>query len=81
MGDYPGATSTTRRSFRRFARRPHLLPRKTIQVLAGPAVDLADLRSGPVDAAVLATATGRVMAAITGQLRQLRHGSTGPQEP
>ncbi len=64
-----------------YARRPHLLPRKTIQVLAGPAVDLADLRSGPVDAAVLATATGRVMDAITGQLRQLRHGSTGPQEP
>lgn len=62
-----------------YTRRPHPLPRKTARVLAGPPVDLTDLAGGPVDAAALDTATGRVMAAITGLLERLR-GEPAPAE-
>lgn len=60
-----------------YSRRPHLLPRKTIHVLAGPPVDLSDLYDRPQDAEVLREATARIMAAITTQLEQLR----GEQAP
>ena len=44
-----------------YAKRVHLLPRKTVHVLAGPPVDLDDLRERPLDADVLAEATERVI--------------------
>ena len=53
-------------------RLPRLLPRPTIQVCAGPPVDLDDLRGRPTNAALLREGTARVMAAITGQLEELR---------
>jgi 1-acyl-sn-glycerol-3-phosphate acyltransferase len=62
-----------------YARRPHPLPRKTVRVRAGAPVDLTDLAAGPIDAAVLAAATGRVMAAITTLLERLR-GEPAPAE-
>jgi hypothetical protein len=49
-----------------------LLPPKTVRVLAGPPVDLADLRDRPVTAEVLRTASDRILEAITAQLAQLR---------
>lgn len=55
-----------------YTKRPHLLPRVVNQVLAGPPVDLADLRALPVTAEVLREATDRIMAAIAGLLGQLR---------
>jgi 1-acyl-sn-glycerol-3-phosphate acyltransferase len=56
-----------------------ILPRKLMQVVAGPAVDLDDLRGRPIDADVLREATGRLMSAITAQLEVLR-GETAPAE-
>ncbi|GAA4345287.1 lysophospholipid acyltransferase family protein [Angustibacter luteus] len=60
-----------------YAKRVHLLPRKTVHVLAGPPVDLDDLRERPLDADVLAEATERVMHDITALLEQLR-GESAP---
>lgn len=51
-----------------------VVPRPTIQVVAGRPVDLDDLRGRPVDAALLAEATERIMDAITELLRPLRPG-------
>ena len=57
----------------------HLWPRKTVHVLAGPPVDLDDLRNRPIDAELLREATERIMAAITTLLEQLR-GETAPAQ-
>jgi 1-acyl-sn-glycerol-3-phosphate acyltransferase len=56
-----------------------ILPRKLMQVVAGPPVDLDDLRGRPLDAEVLHEATARLMSAITVQLESLR-GETAPEE-
>ena len=50
-----------------------------MHVWAGPAVDLDDLRDRPVDTAVLAEATSRIMAAITAILEEIR-GEQAPAE-
>jgi 1-acyl-sn-glycerol-3-phosphate acyltransferase len=60
-----------------YARELHLFPRKTMRMLAGPAVDLSDLYDRPLDAATLNAATDRIMDAITAQLETLR----GEQAP
>jgi 1-acyl-sn-glycerol-3-phosphate acyltransferase len=54
------------------SKRLRLLPPKTVRVLAGPPVDLADLRAQPVTPEVLRTASDRIVEAITAQLAQLR---------
>lgn len=59
---------------------PHLLPRKTFQLVAGDPVPLDDLRGQPLTAAVLAEATERVMAAVTALVADLR-GEQPPAEP
>ncbi len=64
---------------RPYARELRLLPRKVMQVMAGPPVDLDDLRGRPIDGEVLDTATDRLMAAITAQLEVLR-GVKAPVE-
>jgi len=56
-----------------YAKRPRLLPRKTVQVKAGDPVDLDDLRAGPLTGEVLREATNRIMDAITLELADLRH--------
>ena len=55
-----------------YAKRLRVLPRKTVHVLAGPPVDLDDLRGRPLDADVLTEASGRIMRDITRLLEQLR---------
>ncbi len=55
-----------------YARELHLLPRKTMHMLAGPPVDLNDLYDRPLDAATLHEATDRIMDAITAQLEMIR---------
>jgi len=62
-----------------YAKERHLLPRKTMRVKAGPPVDLDDLRAQPLDNAVLAEATDRILAALTSLLEDLR-GETAPAE-
>jgi hypothetical protein len=62
-----------------YAARPHLLPRKTMHVVAGPPVELSDLYGRPLDGATLQEATARIMAAITGLLEGIR-GEKAPVE-
>lgn len=57
---------------------PRVVPRKTMQVLAGPPVDFSDL-TRPYDGPTLRVATGRVMDAITTQLEKLR-GEPAPAQ-
>jgi 1-acyl-sn-glycerol-3-phosphate acyltransferase len=57
---------------RPYARELRLFPRKTMRMVAGPAVDLSDLYDRPLNTATLSTATDRIMDAITTQLEGLR---------
>lgn len=61
----------------RYSKKPKLFPRKTMQLRAGPPVDLEDLYDEPLSASVLREATDRIMAAITRELEVLR----GEQAP
>ncbi len=60
-----------------YAKEFKLLPRKRMQVLAGPPVDLDDLRGQDLTREALEEGTRRLMAAITAQLEVLR----GEQAP
>ena len=60
---------------------PRLFPRKTMRVVAGPPVDLDDLRGRPIDVGVLREATARIIADITRLLAPLRPGETPPEHP
>jgi len=51
---------------------PRLLPRKRVDLLAGPAVDLSDLYDLELTKEVLDKATARIMAAITDLLAEIR---------
>ena len=62
-----------------YSTKPRFFPKKTVTAVAGPAVDLDDLRGRPIDAALLREATERVMAAITVLLEDLR-GEQAPSE-
>jgi 1-acyl-sn-glycerol-3-phosphate acyltransferase len=55
-----------------YSKRLRLLPPKTVQVFAGPPVDLDDLRGQPVTPDVLRTATDRILDTVTAQLAELR---------
>ncbi|RCV54024.1 lysophospholipid acyltransferase family protein [Marinitenerispora sediminis] len=56
-----------------------LFPRKRVQMVAGPPVDLAKYREQPMTATVLRAATADIMAAITGLQAELR-GEEPPAE-
>ena len=58
-------------------RLPRFLPRRTIHVHAGPAVDLSDLYGREVTREVANEATDRIMAAITALLEEVR-GESAP---
>jgi 1-acyl-sn-glycerol-3-phosphate acyltransferase len=55
-----------------YAKKPRLLPRRTVWVNAGDPVDLDDLRGRPLTPAVLREATDRIMDAITALLAEVR---------
>ncbi|HEY5356741.1 MAG TPA: lysophospholipid acyltransferase family protein [Streptosporangiaceae bacterium] len=59
---------------------PRLLPRKTVQVLAGPPADLSEFEGQPLTSQVLRAATDKIMADVAGLLGQLR-GETPPPAP
>jgi 1-acyl-sn-glycerol-3-phosphate acyltransferase len=63
-----------------YAKKPHLLPRKTHRVLAGPPVDLARFYDREMTADLLKEATEVIMAAVTAQLEQIR-GEKAPETP
>jgi 1-acyl-sn-glycerol-3-phosphate acyltransferase len=60
--------------------RPHLVPRTTVQVTAGPPVDLSEFEGQPPTPAVLRAATEKIMKDITALLAGIR-GETPPDEP
>ena len=54
--------------------RPHLVPRTTVRMLAGPPVDLSDYAGKPLTRDVLRGATDAIMADIATLLAKLRGG-------
>ena len=60
--------------------RPHLIPRTTVQVAAGPPVDLSEFEGQPLTSQVLRAATEKIMKDITGLLAGIRR-ETPPAEP
>ncbi len=63
-----------------YSKRPHLVPRKTMQVRLGPPVDLSDLEPDPgvaPSSQALHEATERIMAAVTALVEDIR----GEQAP
>jgi 1-acyl-sn-glycerol-3-phosphate acyltransferase len=59
--------------------RPHLFPRRTVKMIAGPPVDLSEFRDQPLNSATLRAATDAIMAEVTALLAGLR-GETPPAE-
>lgn len=59
---------------------PRVLPRKTVKVVAGPAVDLSEFSGQPLSSQVLRAATDKIMAEVTALVGQLR-GETPPDRP
>ena len=55
-----------------YAKRPHLFPRPTVHVWAGPPVDLAEFQGRPIDGPLLREVTERIMADVTALLEQIR---------
>ena len=55
-----------------YGKRPHLLPRQTVHVWAGPPVDLSAFTGRPLDVPTLTGATDAILDAITGLLEQMR---------
>ena len=63
-----------------YSKKPDLFPRKPMTVVAGPAIDLDDLRARPMDTEVLRVATDRIMATLTAMIAEIR-GEAPPAEP
>ena len=53
-------------------KRPHLLPRKTVRMVAGPPVDLSAFEGQRLSASTLREATAAIMADITALLATIR---------
>jgi 1-acyl-sn-glycerol-3-phosphate acyltransferase len=62
------------------SKRPHLFPRTTVQVMAGPPVDLSAFDGQALSPKVLRDATDLIMKDITGMLARIR-GETAPAKP
>lgn len=60
--------------------RPHLIPRRTVRMVAGPPVDLSEFDGKPLDTATLRAATDKIMTDVAGLVGQLR-GEVPPAEP
>lgn len=56
------------------ARRPKLFPRRTMQIIAGPPVDLSEYAGKPITAELLRAVTDTIMRRIATQLAELRGG-------
>jgi 1-acyl-sn-glycerol-3-phosphate acyltransferase len=61
-------------------KKPHLFPRKTVQMAAGPPVDLSAYQGQRLGASTLRAATADIMADITGLLATIRQ-ETPPAAP
>lgn len=61
------------------ARRPKLFPRRTMQILVGPPVDLSAFMDRPMTADLLRAATDAIMRRVADQLAELRGGTPPTQ--
>jgi 1-acyl-sn-glycerol-3-phosphate acyltransferase len=59
---------------------PRIFPRKKVQVLAGPPVDLSEFEGQPLSSAVLRAATDKIMADVAALLGEIR-GEVPPAQP
>jgi len=75
----PAAHWGTQQIMARYSKKISFFPRKRIECKIGDPVNLDDLRGRPIDQAVLAEGTARVMAAIATLLGDLR-GEVPPAE-
>jgi 1-acyl-sn-glycerol-3-phosphate acyltransferase len=62
------------------SKRPHLFPRKTVRMVAGPPVDLSKYQGQRLSASTLRAATADIMADITALLAKIRQ-QTPPAVP
>jgi 1-acyl-sn-glycerol-3-phosphate acyltransferase len=62
-----------------YSKKPHLLPRTTISMLAGDPVDLSDLVTQPRSIETINAATDRIMAALTTLVAEIR-GEEAPAQ-
>ncbi len=60
--------------------RPHLIPRRTVHVIAGPPVDLSEFAGLPLDTPTLRAATDKIMAEVSALAGKLR-GEDPPARP
>jgi 1-acyl-sn-glycerol-3-phosphate acyltransferase len=60
--------------------KPHVLPRKTVQMIAGPPVDLTEFAGRPLDNPTLREATDKIMADVAALVGKIR-GEVPPAEP
>jgi 1-acyl-sn-glycerol-3-phosphate acyltransferase len=60
--------------------RPHLIPRRTVRILAGPPVDLSEFEGQPIDTKTMRAATDKIMADVAALVGKLR-GEDAPAEP
>ncbi len=55
-----------------YGKRPHVIPRPTVRLVAGPPVDLSAFRDSPMDPPTLRAATETILDAVTRLLADLR---------
>jgi 1-acyl-sn-glycerol-3-phosphate acyltransferase len=58
----------------------HVIPRKTVQMIAGPPVDLSEFAGKPLDNPTLRAATDKIMADVAALVGRIR-GEVPPAEP
>jgi 1-acyl-sn-glycerol-3-phosphate acyltransferase len=59
--------------------KPHVFPRKTVQMIAGPPVDLSEFAGRPLDNPTLRAATDKIMADVAALVGKIR-GEVPPAE-
>jgi 1-acyl-sn-glycerol-3-phosphate acyltransferase len=60
--------------------KPHVIPRKTVHMIAGPPVDLSEFAGMPLDTPTLRAATDKIMTEVAALVGKLR-GEVPPAEP
>ena len=60
--------------------KPRVIPRRTVRILAGPPVDLAEFAGEPINSKTMRAATDKIMTEVTALLGKLR-GEEPPAQP
>ena len=60
--------------------KPHVIPRKTVHMIAGPPVDLSEFAGKPLDTPTLRAATDKIMTEVAALVGKMR-GEIPPPEP